>query len=213
MESVIDEKIRRFLAVEETDGSGDGSGSGSGSGSGDGSGSGYGDGYGSGYGDGDGSGSGSGVKSMDGKIFYSIDGTQTSIDRVRGNIAKGHILRGDLTLEPCYIVKGGRFFAHGKTIREAQEALQEKLLEEMSEEERVDAFLSEFKPDTEYPAKAFYDWHHRLTGSCEFGRNAFAKDHGIDVEHDSMTVQRFIELTENAYGGNIIRMVKDRLEA
>ena len=180
---------------------------------------GYGDGDGDGYGYGDGDGYGSssgygdGVTSIGGKFFYSIDGTSTSIDGVRGNIAKGHILRSDLTLEPCYIVKGGRFFAHGKTIREAQEALQEKLLEGMIDEERVDAFLSEFNPDTEYPAKAFYDWHHRLTGSCEFGRNAFAKDHGIDVEHDSMTVQRFVELTENAYGGNVIRMVKDRLKA
>ena len=174
---------------------------------------GYGDGYGYGDGDGYGDGYGYGIKSMCGKYFYSIDRTPTSIDGVRGNIARGSILHRDLTTTPCYVVKSGRYFAHGQTLRDAQNALQEKLLEGMSAEERVDAFLSEFKAGVKYPAKMFYDWHHRLTGSCEFGRNAFAHDHGIDVERDSMTVQEFVDLTETAYGGSIIRMIKERLES
>jgi hypothetical protein len=221
MESVIADKVKRFLTPDDIGyGSGYGDGYGYGSGDGYGSGYGYGDGYGSGYGSGDGYGYGSGsgygygdgIKSIHGKILHNIDDTSTSIDVVRGNIAKGHILRGNLTLAPCFIVKGGQYFAHGETLRDAQEALQEKLLEGMSDEERVDAFLAEFAADKAYPAKAFYDWHHRLTGSCEFGRAAFAKDHGIDLEHDMMKVAQFIELTENAYGGNIIRMVKAHME-
>ena len=249
MESLIDEKIRAFLAVETRDGhgyghgygSGDGSGHGSGDGSGHGygsgsghgygSGDGYGDGYGSGYGhgygsgdghgygsgdgsghgSGDGSGHGYGVKSFDGKCFHTIDGVSTQIDQIRGNVARGFTLNSDLSLSPCFVVKGENMFAHGATLRNAQEALIEKLMEEMSEEERVDAFLAEFQAGKEYPAKAFYDWHHRLTGSCEFGRDAFVKDHGIDVENDKMTVARFIELTENAYGASVIRMVKERM--
>lgn len=57
-----------------------------------------------------------------------------------------------------------------------------------------------------------YEWHHRLTGSCELGRRQFAKDKGIDIEHGSMTVTEFIELTENAYGGEVIRHLKERLK-
>lgn len=45
----------------------------------------------------------------------------------------------------------------------------------------------------------------RLTGSCLMGRNAFAKDNGIDVANDTMTVADFISYTRNAYGGDIIR--------
>ena len=56
------------------------------------SGSGYGDGYGSGYG------SGSGIKKYDGEDVHMIDGVQTIITAVYGNIAKGAILQGDLTL-------------------------------------------------------------------------------------------------------------------
>ncbi|HIT69650.1 MAG TPA: hypothetical protein IAC36_07100 [Candidatus Aphodomonas merdavium] len=77
----------------------------------------------------------------------------------------------------------------------------------MPVEERIQAFLAEFKPGINYPAKEFYDWHHRLTGSCEMGRKAFAKEHGIDIEHGKMTLEAFLELTKNAYGGEMIRAV------
>jgi hypothetical protein len=79
----------------------------------------------------------------------------------------------------------------------------------MPEEERIDAFLAEHKPGVEYPCRDLYEWHHRLTGSCEMGRKQFAADHGIDIDKDKMTVERFCELTRNAYGGEIIRKVDE----
>ena len=190
-------------------GEGDGYGCGFGDGSGDGNanGEGYGGGYGDGYGDGYGSGSGSGIKSYCGHAVYRIDDIQTLLYHVHGNIAKGAILKTDLTLEPCYIVKSGNTYAHGETLRLVQEALQEKLFRSMPIEERIQAFLAEFKPGINYPVKDFYVWHHRLTGSCEMGRKAFAKEHGIDIEHDTMTLEAFLELTKNAYGGEMIRAV------
>ncbi|MCR5588036.1 MAG: hypothetical protein K6F72_00285, partial [Bacteroidales bacterium] len=51
--------------------------------------------------------------------------------------------------------------------------------------------------------------HHTLTGSCLMGRKQFARDHGIDVEHGSMTVGEFIELTSNDYGKDAIRQLKE----
>ena len=202
-------------------GYGDGSGSGSGSGYGDGSGSGYGygDGSGSGYGDGSGSGRGSGygcgdgIKRFNREPVYRIDGVNTLIRSVRGNTAHGAILNGDLTLTPCYIVKQDNVFAHGETLREAMEALRDKLFEDMPEDERIDTFLRETDREKAYPTQYFYDWHHRLTGSCDMGRKQFARDHGVDLERGMMTLTEFLELTKDAYGGEVIRRVIERTEA
>ena len=193
----FDERIKTFLLVSDGSGYGDG----------------YGDGSGDGYGYGYGSGSGYGVKSFNRETVYQIDGVNTLIRSVRGNTAHGAILNGNLTLTPCYIVKQGDVFAHGETLREAMEALRDKLFEDMLEEERIDAFLRETDREKTYPTQYFYDWHHRLTGSCDMGRKQFAHDHGIDLEHGMMTLTEFLELTKNAYGGDVIRKVIDRMEA
>ena len=236
----LDEKIKAFLAASsgsgDGDGSGDGSGSGSGSGygygygscsgsgdgdgSGDGSGDGYGDdsGYGYGYGYGYGSGygygygDGSGIKSFNGEPVFRIDGVNTLIRSVRGNTAHGAIVNEDLTLTPCYIVKQENVFAHGETLRGAMEALRDKLFEDMPEDERIDAFLRETDREKTYPTQYFYDWHHRLTGSCDMGRKQFARDHGVDLEHGMMTLTEFLELTKDAYGGDVIRKVISKLQ-
>ena len=200
MESLT-KKAEAFLSVDYVYGDGSGYGSGSGSGYGSGDGSGDGSGYGSGY----------GVKSINGEPVYRIDNVQTIIRAVHGNVARGAILNSDLTLTPCYIVKQDDKFAHGITLREAMSALREKLFENMPEEKRIDAFLAEHRPNIEYSCRDLYEWHHRLTGSCEMGRKQFANDHGIDIDNDTMTVERFCELTRNAYGGNVIRKLEEKI--
>lgn len=119
---------------------------------------------------------------------------------------------GDLTLQPCYVVKRDGMFAHGNTLDDAMAALREKLLQNMPVEERVESFLAEVKQGTKYPAKIFFEWHHRLTGSCEAGRKAFADDHGIDLKNGEYTLEEFVELTKDAYGGDVIREVIKRLQ-
>ena len=174
----------------------DGGGYGYGSGSGDGSGYGY--------------GSGDGIKTFCGQAVCDVDGVQTLIIAIFGSYAKGEILNSDLTTTPCYIAKRNGAFAHGETIRKAEQALIEKLYDLEPLDERIDKFVEAHTWGIEYPAEDFYSWHHILTGSCEMGRKAFAKDHGIDIEHDVMTVERFLTLTENDYGGSIIKDVKER---
>ncbi len=238
----LDDKVKVFLSGGSGSGSGDGSGygfgygdgSGYGSGSGDGSGYGfgygdgsgsgdgsgygfgYGDGFGSGYGDGSGFGYGDGfcdgIKSFNGAPVYRIDGVNTLIRSVHGNTAHGAILNGNLTLTPCYIVKQDNVFAHGETLREAMEALRDKLFEDMPEDERIDAFLRETDREKTYPTQYFYDWHHRLTGSCDMGRKQFARDHGVDLEHGMMTLTEFLELTKAAYGGDVIQKVISKMQ-
>ena len=216
----LDERIKAFLLVRSGYGSGYGSGSGSGSGCGSGYGSGYGDGDGSGYGYSDGSGSGSGsgygdgdgIKSFNREMVYQIDGVNTLIRSVRGNTAHGAILNDDLTLTPCYIVKQDGVFAHGETLREAMEALRDKSFKDMPEDERIEKFIEETDSKKTYPARYFYDWHHRLTGSCELGRKQFADNHGYNLDEDKVTLREFLELTKDAYGGDVIRKVISKMQ-
>ena len=169
-----------------------------------------------GYGDGSGYGSGDGYgydyKSFGGSPVHYIDGVPTVITKVHGNLAKGFIIHSDLTTQECFIAKGEDKFAHGETFAEAQKALQDKIFDDMDTEEKIDIFLKEFKPGVKYPAKSFYEWHHKLTGSCEFGRNAFVKNHGIDLENGMYTVEEFIEYTKNDYGGDIIVKIEELLK-
>ena len=191
--------IEKFLKVET--GSGDGSGYGSGDGSG----------YGYGSGSGDGSGYGSGISKFNNSKVYSVDGVQTIIKKAKDNIAQGYILNDDFSLEPCYIAKGHNKFAHGKTVRKAVEDLQNKIFEDMDTDEAIELFLKEFELDKKYKGKDFYIWHNRLTGSCEMGRNSFVKNKGIDLE-DMFTVQEFIDLTRNDFGGDIIRQLEETIK-
>ena len=218
-----DVKIRQFLNL----GFGSSSGSRSGFGFGYGLnfgvvsdvGFGYGSGYGSGSGSGDGCSSssdlgssyGEGIISINGEKVYTVDGVQTIIRQVKGNVAKGCIVKQDLTLRSCFIVQHDGVFAHGENLHQAMDSLRNKLYYKMSEEERIEAFLDEHKPGIKYPCSDLYEWHHTLTGSCELGRKQFAEDHGIDVKKDEMTVEEFVELTKNAYGGETIKKLADRL--
>ncbi len=196
-------KIREWISSNYGYGSGDGSGCGSGRGSGCGSGGGYGGGY--------GGGSGGGLKTFGGKDVFYIDGIRTILNRINGNVAYGAIIGADLSLTKCFVVKQDGKFAHGDTLKNAMSALADKLFEYMPTNERIERFWSEFKPGKKYPAQLFSDWHHRLTGSCEMGRRQFAEDHGIDVETAAYTPEEFIELTENAYNGQIIKQLKEAM--
>jgi len=131
--------------------------------------------------------------------------------KIKGNIAKGHIVNIDLSTTPCYVIKQINTFAHGKTLHEAQKALNDKLFEDMPEEERIEAFLWQFSSSTEkYPAKDYFAWHGKLTGSCEFGREQFVKGHNIDMD-SKFTVDEFIELTKEAYGKEVIMKLKEQI--
>ena len=186
-------------------GAGDGDGSGSGAGDGYGYGDGDGDGYGDGYGDGD----GAYIKFFCGSPVFIIDRIPTIITAVFGSYAKGYILEQCLTLTPCYIAKQESHFAHGKTLSEAVSTVAEKAFEDMPEGDRIAEFWKCHENGVKYPARDLYDWHHRLTGSCEMGRNTFAAEHGIDLNSDMFSVAEFVELCGESYGGEIIRKLEE----
>ena len=188
----MEEVIKQFLLTS--------SGSGSGSGSG----------YGDGYGFGDGSGDGFGIKSYNGHEVYIIDGMQTIIYSVHGNIARGATINTDLTLADCYIAKCEDYFAHGETAKQAMSDAQNKAYQNKPIEERIDCIVKKY-PDVDVPIEhsALFSLHNFLTGSCLFGRKEFAKAHSLDPEHGAMTMREFIHLTKDAYGGDNIRQLAD----
>jgi hypothetical protein len=199
------------------DGSGDGMGDGSDSGLGHGSNySTYGTyndgndcGSGSLYCTGSGKGYGDGIKEINGKEIYMVDNIPTIFKSIRNNIAKGFIVKNDLQFEPCYIVKENNQFAHGDTLKDAFMSLQEKLYDDSTEEERIEAFMKQFPEyDVKYDNMDLFVYHHVLTGSCRMGREAFMSNKGLSLDGKT-SVREFVKLTQDAYGGDIIKKLPE----
>ena len=199
MES-LESKITQFLSYGSGYGSGDGSGDGLGCGSG------YGSGYDLGYGSG--CGSGHDIKEFAGCKVWHVDGVQTLIYSVFSNFAKGAILESDLTLKDCYMAKVGNCFAHADTLKAAFKEAEAKALKGKPIEERIKDFVKSHKREVKYIGRDLFDWHHILTGSCTMGRESFCRQHQIDIDKDEFFVVDFISLTQNAYGGDIIKQLK-----
>ena len=216
-----DKKIKEFLIVRGSFGGGNGNGYGFEEGSG--RGYSYGSSYsrGSGYstpanedyrfksavtyGYGIGHRCGFGLKSINGNTIYIIDNMPTIITSIHNNIAKGFFILTDLQLIPCYIVKDGNKFAHGETLRNAFDSLQEKLYDDSTEEERIEAFKKKFPEyDVKYNNKDLFTYHHVLTGSCKMGREAFMSNNGLSLDSKT-SIREFVELTKDSYGGEIIK--------
>ena len=195
--SVSREEVVRFLSIQcysygYSYGYGDGHGHGDGSGAGDG--------YGDGSGDGD-------ISTYEGNIVDYIDEVPTIITRIHNNIAKGYVIKRDMTLEACYVAKAGYSFAHGETLKDAIADAEAKEIERMPVEELIDKFIEKFGSlNSEHTGKEFYDWHHILTGSCRMGRDKFCMDNDIDLDK-KYTVRYFLSITNNAYGGSVINKI------
>ena len=220
---MLEDKIKEFLTFNNGFGGGDGSGYGFEEGNGNGRGYSYGSSYsnGNGYGTtyddnykfkpavvsgyGIGHRCGFGLKSINGNTIHIIDNMPTIITSIHNNVAKGFIVLTDLKLIPCYIVKDGNKFAHGETLRNAFDSIQEKLYDDSTEEERIKAFKKKFPEyDVKYNNKDLFIYHHVLTGSCKMGREAFVADRGLSLDGKT-SVREFIKLTKNSYGGDIIK--------
>ena len=138
--------------------------------------------------------------------YIKADGIFQRVIKRKGNVYQvQNIGAEDIT----YLVTDGNdVWAHGTTLHDAHTALQAKLLQNKPIAERIADFKAEFESGKKYPASEFFKWHHILTGSCEFGRREFCRQHNIDLDNDTYTVEEFIELTKNAYGGEIIKQIK-----
>jgi len=223
------ENIAKFVMIDGNSSYSNGAGYGAGYDSGDGYSYGYVDdtGDGSGYSNGSGYGSGTGSSNSSGEGYlyggiinhisrfnntpvYLIDGVQTGIIYLKDNIAKGFILNNDLTTTSCYVVRQNNLFAHGATFRQAVESLREKLFDNLTDDERISEFLRNHNPTDKYTVLDLYDWHNKLTGSCELGRKQFMMKQDLTFEN-MFTVNEFVELTKNDYGSEVIKKLAEKV--
>lgn len=141
--------------------------------------------------------------------MYSIDEMPTVINSVHGNFAKGAIIVNGQR-DDCYIAKVGTCYAHGDTIAEAFHFANTKAKHAIPYEQRIEEFVTKYPSlDIVVANKELFSWHNYLTGSCETGRRAFAKEHSIDVENGAMTIREFLSLTRDSYGGSVINQLKE----
>ena len=134
----------------------------------------------------------------------------TVLKSVHGDLAHGYTIGDDLTTTECYVARGHGYFAHGKTARDATSSLECKILSGMDTDTKVEEFVKRFDKDGKYPVRDFYEWHGLLTGSCKFGRDSFAKEHGISMDGE-MGTKEFLGLTKDAFGSEVIRSIIERL--
>ena len=111
-----------------------------------------------------------------------------------------------------------RHYVYGKTQSEVKKKLKDREQvnssskpSQITVEEWVREYLEKFKKNEKYPGTEFFEWHHYLTGSCLMGRNAFVRNHGLDLKA-MYTVDEFIALCEDDYGGKIIKELKEKWE-
>lgn len=203
---MLNKKIEDFLSGS---GSGDGSGYANGYGYGNGSGNGDGSGDGYGYGSGYGSGFGSGfiIQTFGKQKIYYIDNIPCIIHTIHNNIAKVSIIDiGFFKLTNMYIYKYNNIYAHGLTIQDAKKEAELKFISLQDTQYKIDLFHKTFKNSQKYPFDEFYKWHTTLTGSCSTGKDYFISQNKIS-KTKKYTVKEFIEITKNAYGGEIIKQL------
>lgn len=149
-----------------------------------------------------------GIPAGEHEIFI-IDSLPTILTSVKGNLAKGYILRRDMTCTPTYVAKGEDYFAHGTTPRDAYANLEEKILANMDIEEKIEKFKEAFPvTKTTLPKKhsveTFRTWFKNLTGACAQGISTFMEDRGIK-EDGKFTILEFFDTIEDAYAWNSLR--------
>lgn len=163
---------------------------------------------GSGYG----SGSGYGdlhLTTYNGQPVYYIDDIPCYFISINKNLlfAKVVVINiSDFSITPQFVFKFNGCFAHGDTLKEAKRDAENKYYAQLDVSERISAFNKAFNRGVKYDAQLFYDWHSTLTGSCETGKSMFIKQHAINLD-SKLTVDEFISITKNAYGGEIIKQL------
>jgi len=193
-------------------GDGDGCGCGDGDGCGYGDGDGDGCGYGNGNGDGDGDGGGFKLMVFRAKPVYYVDDIPCVFISIHGSCARVEVIDAiNFKTKQQYIFKFNNAFAHGETIKKARDDAERKYYASLDTEQALIFFKEKFKPAVKYPNADFYHWHSILTGSCDSGKNMWMQQHGIELS-GTMTVEEFIELTKDSYGGKVIQQLAEVYE-
>ena len=139
---------------------------------------------------------------------FNVDSMAFIPKKVKYNYVAGiSISKNDFSETKCFLGKFENCVAHGETIKEALLSAQEKYFLSIDFEQKKEQLLKLFKEKKKLSVKELYIWHGLLTGSCRFGRSEFQKEHNLK-DDDLLSLDEFIQLTENSFGGDKIRLLK-----
>ena len=156
-------------------------------------------------GSGSGSGSGYGLKKINERKIFYVDGLPCQPVEVHNIWAKIKIISSkDFTLKECFLAKYHGAIAHGMSVKTALRDAQEKYFSSLDFEGLKKKILEEFSEKKSLTVAELFKWHGLLTGSCTFGRQQFQKENDLK-DSDKLTLEQFVELTQNAYGGEKIK--------
>ena len=127
-------------------------------------------------------------KSVDRNLFI-IESTKSKNDIIiyKGYNAKG-VKDNVIKKENCYVAESGKFYAHGKSIKQAVEDLQFKLISEKLKNEPINK-------DTVIDIK----YYRLVTGACEFGVKSFIESNGLKDSYKACELLPILE-SKHAYG-------------
>ena len=127
-------------------------------------------------------------KSIDRNLFI-IESTKSKGDIIiyKGYNAKG-VKDNVIRKENCYVAESGKFYAHGKSIKQAVEDLQFKLISEKLKNQPINK-------DTVIDIK----YYRLVTGACEFGVKSFIESNGLKDSYKACELLPILE-SKHAYG-------------
>ena len=127
-------------------------------------------------------------KSVDANLFI-IEFTKSKGDIIiyKGYNAKG-VKDNVIRKENCYVAESGKLYAHGKSIKQAVEDLQFKLISEKLKNEPINK-------DTVIDIK----YYRLVTGACEFGVKSFIESNELKDSYKACELLPILE-SKHAYG-------------
>ena len=160
----------------------------------------------------DGSGSNIIIKMLHKNFVFEIDGMAFIPLKVKESFVAGiSVSKKDFSERKCFLGKFGNCVAHGSSIKEAIISAQEKYFSSFNFEQKKEQLLKLFEEKGKLSVKELYFWHGALTGSCRFGRSEFQREHNLK-DDDLLSLSEFIKLTENSFGGEKIKLLKNKGE-
>jgi hypothetical protein len=124
------------------------------------------------------------------KKYIKVDGIFSEVINERDNVIK---VRNIGSTKNTYIVTDGEKYAHGDSIKEAQESLIFKITDQDSSEFKN---LDTTEPQ---PISTLIQAYRTITGACEFGVKNFIQRKNLEMEK-KYPINHIIKLTKNEYG-------------
>lgn len=107
-----------------------------------------------------------------------------------------------------FVVQDGEFSACGMSPDAAENRLRKIKFFMTPEEQRIQNFVTKYKPDDVKTADEWVEIFQELTGACTRGAATFVRVSG-KKRYDKFTTLQFLEIVSNVYNAQLIDKVKE----